>query len=46
MVDAFYTLMGSFDSTYFNIAVFFVCSVIVVYVFISLLNILQSFFKG
>ena len=33
MVDSFYTLMGVFDNTYFNILVFGICSIIVVYVF-------------
>lgn len=46
MVQAFYNLMGSFDSTYFDIAVFAICSIIVVYVFTCLMNILMSFFKG
>ena len=44
MVDSFYTLMGDFDNTYFNILVFGICSIIVVYVFTSLMNILMSFF--
>ena len=46
MIDAFYSLMGQFNNTYFNIIVFSVCSLIVLYVFTSLLNILMSFFKN
>ena len=46
MVDSLINLLGIDVSSYSDLAVGIICGVLVVYVFTSLMNILQSFFKG
>lgn len=43
MIQAFYDLMGSFGNTYFDLIVFSVVSIIVLYMVTCVLNIFLSF---
>lgn len=46
MIQAFYNLMGSFSNTYFDLIVFAMVSIIVLYMVTCVLNIFLSFKKS
>lgn len=46
MIDSFYSLLGSFDNTYFNMVVYFGCLVVILWLVTSFLQMLVSLFKS